>query len=520
MLENEKEFFYEATVRICGNLEVETFLFDSYNYIKNFVPIDDIVLSYFNAESQTHNILAIATDEGCKIVNKAVSPAANIRSFLQRTDLEPVLSERAELHPTALPWIEKGFLDKDSSLIVIRLIVKEKFVGGITFIAKESNKFSKAHADLLSLLRKPFSIALSNSLRYQQLLKLKNLLAEDNRFLQGELRQAAGDEIVGANFGLKSVMEMAKQVAPLTSPVLLLGETGTGKEVIANAIHQLSNRKNNPFIKINCGAIPENLVDSELFGHEKGAFTGALSVKRGRFERAEGGTIFLDEFGELTADAQVRLLRVLQENELERVGGTEPIKIDVRVIAATNRDLSKMIKEGTFREDLYFRLNVFPITMPPLRFRTSDIPSLVYYFMNKKSHEIGLKKAPSLAPDTLESLTRYSWPGNVRELENLVERALILNKGEPLLFQDLPVSSEADGKTKQEVYEDLKVDSVKDDFPVLDKVIMQHIEDALKITAGKVGGENGAAQLLDVNPSTLRKRMRKLGILYGRNAVK
>jgi transcriptional regulator with GAF, ATPase, and Fis domain len=391
-------------------------------------------------------------------------------------------------------------------------------VGGVTFIAQGSRRYSQDHADLLTLLREPFAIALSNSIRYQELLRLKELLVEDNRFLRNELRQAAGEEIIGADFGLRGVMDMVRHVAPLLSPVLLLGETGTGKEVIASAIHKLSPRKDGPFVTVNCGAMPEGLVDSELFGHEKGAFTGALAQKRGRFERAHGGTIFLDEVGELQPEAQVRLLRVLQEKEIERVGGIEPIKIDIRVIAATHRDLEAMIRDGKFREDLYFRLKVFPIAIPPLRERRGDIPSLVQYFLQKKCREMGLADIPSVAPEGLERLMVYPWPGNVRELENVVERALILSKGAPLAFDDFRASFKHEPRlqygAEPKFYPDLK----SEDSLALDTVVSGHIRRVLEMAGGKVGGEGGTAQLLQINASTLRKRMRKLGIPYGRKA--
>jgi transcriptional regulator with GAF, ATPase, and Fis domain len=277
------------------------------------------------------------------------------------------------------------------------------------------------------------------------------LLADDNRYLQEELGRITGDEIIGADFGLKGVMEMVRQVALLNSPVILFGETGTGKEVIARAIHNLSGRREGPFIKVNCGAIPDSLMDSELFGHEKGAFTGALSQKRGRFERAGGGTIFLDEIGELPLEAQVRLLRVLQEKEIERIGGTQPIKVDIRVIAATHRNLQKMIHEGKFREDLFYRLQVFPISM-------------------------------------------------------------ILSKDEPLSFSDLKPLLPADKGQATGPADDA---SLK-----LYMVIGRHIRTVLEMAGGRVEGQGGAAELFGVNPGTLRHRMRKLGIPFGRMEMK
>jgi transcriptional regulator with PAS, ATPase and Fis domain len=307
-------------------------------------------------------------------------------------------------------------------------------------------------------------------------------------------------------------MEMVQQVAPLDSPVLLLGETGTGKEVIANAIHYSSPRKDGPFIKVNCGAIPETLLDSELFGHEKGAFTGAISQRRGRFERADKGTIFLDEIGELPPQAQVRLLHVLQKKEIERVGGTSSIPVDIRVISATHRNLEEMIASGRFREDLWFRLNVFPIMIPPLRQRREDIPALVHHFIDRKSLELKLTERPVLAPGTIDQLIAYDWPGNVRELENMVERALIKHRGGVLSFEALlPVAVSGGREEVQEVGQNQPQLS-------LDEINARYIRQAMKLAQGKINGPRGAAQILGIHPNTLRKRMNKLGIPYGRKS--
>jgi transcriptional regulator with PAS, ATPase and Fis domain len=288
----------------------------------------------------------------------------------------------------------------------------------------------------------------------------------------------------------------------------LQGETGVGKEIIANAIHSLSRRKNGPFIQVNCGAIPETLIDSELFGHEKGSFTGAIAQKRGCFERADGGTIFLDEVGELPPQAQVRMLRVLQDKNVHRVGGTSQIKVDIRVIAATHQNLHEMVKRRLFRDDLWFRLNVFPIIIPPLRDRKEDIPALVNHFIEKKSKELQMPLLPKLALGAMAPLIAYSWPGNVRELENVIERALILSKGRPLTFENV-VRPDDDGEHEEST-------TRIDDFLNLDHVISNHIKHALETTKGRVHGLSGAAQLLGLNPSTLRHRMRKLGIPHGR----
>jgi transcriptional regulator with GAF, ATPase, and Fis domain len=285
--------------------------------------------------------------------------------------------------------------------------------------------------------------------------------------------------------------------------VLLMGETGVGKDVVAHAIHYSSSRKNGPLVQVNCGAIPETLIDSELFGHEKGAFTGALSQKRGRFERAHRGSIFLDEIGELPLSSQLRFLRVMQDKKIERVGGDETIPLDIRVIAATNRNLEEMVKEGKFREDLWFRLNVFPIRIPPLRERRIDIPALLHHFINIKTKELKLETIPTISSGCIDYLMQYDWPGNVRELQNVIERALILNPGGPLNFDHLDAPR---------LHRAVDVCAGSEHIEKLDDAIARHIRLALKRTNGRIHGSGGAAELLGVNPSTLRSRMKKLGI--------
>jgi PAS domain S-box-containing protein len=343
-------------------------------------------------------------------------------------------------------------------------------------------------------------------------LKEAKIKIEDNRFLQRELHRLSGDQIIGAEFGLKDVMEKATMASSVDSPVLLQGETGVGKDVIANYIHYASARSKESFITVNCGAIPNELIDSELFGHEKGAFTGALSQKRGRFERANRGTIFLDEIGELPLPAQVRLLRVLQSREIERVGGTTIIPLDIRIIAATNRNLEEMVKKSKFREDLWFRLNVFPLLIPPLRLRIEDIPALVQHFIERKKKELKLKETPNLAPGAIDSLMAYNWPGNVRELENVIERAMILQRSSPLRFDDLDLSPDEPVNATAR--------SLKNETLELDALVKRHIQYVLKQTGGKIHGPGGAGEVLKVNPDTLRYRMKKLGIPFRKEKKK
>jgi len=332
---------------------------------------------------------------------------------------------------------------------------------------------------------------------HEELYRMKNQLEAENVYLQQELqRDSSFGEIVGESDAIKYVLFKVTQVAPTDTTVLITGETGTGKELIARAIHEASSRKDHPLIKVNCGALTPNLIESELFGHEKGAFTGADARKPGRFELADGGTIFLDEIGELPVELQVKLLRVIQENEFERLGGTRTIKANVRIIAATNRNLKLDVENGKFREDLWYRLNVYPITVPPLRQRKEDIPLLVEHFVNGYAKKFG-KTITSVAPKSLQRLQGHSWPGNVRELANAIERAVIHAKGSVLQLVDrFDLTSEDQAFTVK----------------TLGEVEREHIIETLEHTGWRIEGPSGAANILGLNPSTLRTRMLKLGI--------
>jgi transcriptional regulator with GAF, ATPase, and Fis domain len=507
---DENQFFRNATMRLCGSLDMEEALFQFLIYLRDFIPADFIAMTYLSQKSGGFHAIASATVEGGNKLDIFL-PLPNDKISMQIKSIQPqvIIVKNPKDHPVLKHTVHHASLNSPS-IIIIRPTMEGKYLGTLTIMAEGENRYTQEHVRLLSLLREPAYIALSNSLRYIEVLKLKELLADDNRYLHDELNMQCSEDIVGIEFGLKNVMELSRQVAPLNSPVILYGETGTGKEVIARAIHNLSPRRDNPFIKVNCGAIPENLVDSELFGHEKGSFTGAISQKRGRFERANKGTIFLDEIGELSLEAQVRLLRVLQEGELERVGGTQSLKVDVRILAATHRDLQKMILKGKFREDLFFRLQVFPIIIPPLRDRAGDIPELTQHFISKKSREMGLDRYPSLAENSLEQLRSYHWPGNVRELENAVERAIILCDNKPLIFDFIYSESK-----NHIISED---DKKPENSFSLDNAIRDQLILALKQTNGTISGDHGAAKLLGMNPSTLRAKLRKLGIPFGRNA--
>jgi PAS domain S-box-containing protein len=339
----------------------------------------------------------------------------------------------------------------------------------------------------------------------------KNRLSAQNIYLQEEIKSVHNfEEIVGQSPAVLEAVGKVNRVAKTDASVLITGETGTGKELFARAIHSASKRRDKPLIKVNCAALPTSLVESELFGHEKGAFSGAISRRIGRFELANGGTIFLDEIGEVPMDVQVKLLRVLQEREFERVGGAEPIKVDVRVIAATNRDLPKALRDSKFREDLYYRLNVFPLTLPPLRARTGDVPLLVQFLVTRFAARVG-RRIEGVTPDTMERLNQYHWPGNIRELENILERAIILSN-DPFLRIDSEVFVSSSVQQPVAVMQATLQEAPDQSAESIKAVERSHILGVLKQTAWVIEGPRGAAKVLDLHPNTLRSRMKKLGI--------
>jgi formate hydrogenlyase transcriptional activator len=351
---------------------------------------------------------------------------------------------------------------------------------------------------------------------YEEIERLKARLEKENVYLQEEIRTDHNfEEITGNSPALLSVLSKVEQVAPTDSTVLIYGETGTGKELIARAIHDRSARKSRPLVKVNCSAISAGLVESELFGHVKGAFTGALERHIGRFELADGGTIFLDEIGELPMATQVKLLRVLQEREFEPVGSNKPVRVDVRVIAATNRNLQESIQAGAFRSDLYYRLNVFPIEVPPLRERRSDIPQLAMFFLARFAKKFG-KNIRSIPRAMIDRLSSYSWPGNIRELQNVIERAAILSQSsvlelEPGLIPDLTPSGISNITEKSA--EALQGETLDAAAPAtLEELERAHILAILNQTGGVVEGPRGAAKILGLHPNTLRHRIQKLGL--------
>lgn len=389
------------------------------------------------------------------------------------------------------------------SYVSLPLVKHGQLIGAVNFLSFKKMQFTTDELRLLEDASAVVSIAVANALAYEKIKSLQEQLEKENRILQDEIDQRSMyEEIVGTSQQILKVLDDVDRVGPADTTVLLAGETGTGKELVARAIHRRSLRADRAMVKVNCAALPQELIASELFGHEKGAFTGALQRRIGRFEAADGGTIFLDEIGELSPDMQVALLRVLQEREFERVGGNTTIHTDVRVIAATNRDLRQEVAEGRFREDLFYRLNVFPIQVPALRDRRDDIPLLIEYFVARYALRAG-KRIDHIDNQSFNCMMKYSWPGNIRELQNVVERAVLLADGRVLKLDRgilgqtaRSVAPPPDGGSPAEEREQQR----------------QEIEEALRQTGGRVSGPKGAAVRLGVPASTLESRIRNLGI--------
>lgn len=384
----------------------------------------------------------------------------------------------------------------------------------LVMIAEPGKKFEQRHLSLCNLLREPFTVAMENDSRLHELEALREAAEAERRSLMERLnRREPGDTIIGAESGLRLVFERVHMVAPLDVPVLILGDTGSGKEIIARAIHVRSNRSKGAFIRVNCGAIPSGLIDSQLFGHEKGAFTGATETRKGWFERADGGTLFLDEVGELPLEAQVRLLRILQDGWLERVGGQKQIHVNVRIVAATHRELAQDVTRKAFREDLWYRLAVFPIRLPALRERPEDIPALARHFAQLAAQQFGLKPVMPNAED-IRLLCSYQWPGNVRELASVVDRAAILGGGTCLkISAALGIMDTQNTGTVQDVSHNKPAETAASQgYKTLDSVQRDHIIATLGALHGRIDGPHGAAVRLGIHPSTLRAKMRKLNI--------
>jgi len=420
---------------------------------------------------------------------------------------EPVLIdewgqfERFKVDPATLQmWRAMGI----SSAAGYSLEFRGEQLGTIGFLA--SRRITTEEFALLGIFADQAGLAIRNAQLYREVERYRDRLERENAYLQEAIAEERGFEgIVGESPALRAVLRKVQQVAPVETTVLLTGETGTGKELIARALHQGSARRDRPLIKVNCGAIPQGVVESELFGHERGAFTGALQRRTGRFELADKGTLFMDEVGELPLDTQVKLLRVLQEHEFERVGSHRTQQVDVRLVAATNRDLEQEVAAHRFRTDLFYRLNVFPIRVPSLRERPSDIPLLVKHFLAQFQRKLA-KPLKAVTAESMARLERYAWPGNIRELQNVIERACVLSPGPVVeILDELRPMSGGDSALEAPV-------ARHDVIVTLEESERMHIRQALAATGGRMHGPDGAAALLGINPSTLRSRMKKLGI--------
>jgi len=468
--------------------------------VRRVVPFDRLALAEYDPKQDCLRIVNYAgpyrredyTPIGRKLIldDSPAGVAFTGQKYVLRCDLElerlTTSEERAYGH---------GF----RSICALPLVVRGKSIGAITVGSLDRSRYSEADAQFLMEVANQIAIAVDNLRAHEETAALKARFEAEAVYLQEEIKTEHNfEEIIGQSGSLRDVLRKVEQVAPTEATVLIRGETGTGKELLARAAHDRSRRKDRPLVKVNCGSIPSGLVESELFGHERGAFTGATQRRIGRFELANSGTIFLDEVTELPLDTQVKLLRVLQEGEFERVGSSQTIKVDVRVIAATNRDLNEIVKNGSFRADLFYRLNVFPLESPPLRERKDDIPLLVNFFLSRFGKKLG-KEVHGVSQKSMQSMVQYSWPGNIRELQNVIERAVVVARGPMVQIDDSMLCSETG------LMETSTIDT-------LENVERSHIVRALTETHWVIHGKKGAAEILGINPSTLRSRIDKLGI--------
>jgi formate hydrogenlyase transcriptional activator len=498
----EEALMLQLSSALLSNMDIGKLLAAISASIHEVIPHDNAAVSLYDAEAGDLVAHFLGPqDPGLFPGELRLSLDDTISGMAFRTR-EPVLLERlsdAKLSPGTISNL--GRMGMQSGCWV-PLIHHGKAIGTLSIVSRMEGGISKDDVSMLVRIADQVAMAVDNTMAFQRIAELRDKLRQEKQYLEEEINlDNRYEDIVGESKGLRQVLKEIETVAPTTATVLIQGETGTGKELLARAIHRLSPRHERTFIKLNCAAIPAGLLESELFGHEKGAFTGAIARKMGRLELANEGTLFLDEVGELPLDLQPKLLRALQEREIERLGGTRPIPVNVRLIAATNRDLAQMVAEKQFRSDLFYRLKVFPIFSPPLRERASDIPVLVQHFVASHSRRMG-KTIESIPDETMKALVRWPWPGNIRELENFLERAVILTRG-PVLYVPL-----AELETKAEE----AIESAAIESPTLHAAEREHILRVLRDTDGQIGGSDGAAARLGLKRTTLNSKMKKLGI--------
>jgi formate hydrogenlyase transcriptional activator len=490
----------EVTNALVSNLDLPDLIGAVSSSLQGAIPHEFTALDLFEDGQLVNRAAAFKSKDGNPYVGKRLSIEGSPSGRALSSRRTQVFGEDELL--TRFPEVTEAIREEGvRSLCCVPLVVGDRVLGSLNVGSLEPDAFTASAVVWIEQVARQVALAVANALAFRTIAELKDKLAEERLYLESEIRtEHPFEEIVGDGPALRRALQQVEVVAPTDSTVLLLGETGTGKELIARAIHDRSNRRERTFVKINCAAIPSGLLESELFGHERGAFTGAIAQKIGRFQVADGGTLFLDEVGEIPLELQPKLLRVLQEQEFERIGGTRTIKVNVRLIAATNRDLARMVEEQRFRDDLYYRLNVFPIQVPPLRERPEDIPPLVRYFVHRLARPMN-RHVETIPSETMEALRRYRWPGNVRELANLIERAMILSPGRTLevpldvLERRRPtaLASQNSGATTRGV----EVSQ-----------ILRALEDAHWVIAGP----RGAAARLGMKRTTLQSMMKRLGI--------
>jgi formate hydrogenlyase transcriptional activator len=520
------QLLLNLTSRITSNLKLRELLRAISANIREVMDCDVACISMPGEEVGTFRVYALDFPGSKGLVNEEliVSPGPNDPGKRAFETLKPVVGTMADAPDVGSIYYEMVLAEGVQSFCVIPLVNRCRALGTLALARVTESSFTPEDVEFLSQAAGQIAIAIANALAYGEISELKDKLAQEKVYLEEEIRcEMHFEQIVGSSPALNHALELVETVAPSDSTVLLLGETGTGKELIARAIHDRSRRKDRTFIKLNCAAIPTGLLESELFGHEKGAFTGAISQKVGRMELADQGTLFLDEVGDIPTEIQPKLLRALQEREFERLGGTHTRKVNVRLIAATNRDLEKMIANREFRSDLFYRLNVFPIRIPPLRERKEDIPILVSYFVQKFAKQMQ-RTIETIPAAVMKGLIAWEWPGNIRELENFIERAVILTRGKAL---DAPLGelrkprAEKLAQNRAPVQDDIArivketisaLNGKKDLADEYAKKQREEIVGALDESKGRVGGADGAAARLGVNRTTLISRMKKFGI--------
>jgi formate hydrogenlyase transcriptional activator len=518
---DQLQLLLNLTNRITSNLELRDLLRAIAANIREVIHADAVDVALPDAVSDKFRVFAVDFPHGKGVVKEELlcTPSAAVKKALDT--LKPVVVDMRERNEFTSETSEILAAEGIKTFCNIPLANRGRALGILSVLRTTETPFSPEDVDFLSRASGQIAVAIENALAYHEISQLKDKLAQEKLYLEEEIRsEMSFENIIGNSPALKHVLELVETVATSDSTVLLLGETGTGKELIARAIHDRSRRKERTFVKLNCAAIPTGLLESELFGHEKGAFTGAIIQKVGRMELADQGTLFLDEVGDIPIEIQPKLLRALQEREFERLGSTHTRRVNIRLVSATNRDLEQMIAAREFRSDLYYRLHVFPIRIPPLRERKEDIPQLVSYFVQKFAKQMQ-KKIEAISPSVMKGLTAWDWPGNIRELENFIERAVIVTRGNSLeapvgeLRKTNTVAFPHAAQHNVEQVTGERTDPQSDQTSVADEYERRQrgeIVRALTACNGRVGGADGAAARLGMNRTTFLSRMKKFGI--------